>query len=287
MNSASLAPYSLSPTIGCPMDAKWTRIWCWRPVSGCASHKACAGSRRITRNFVTAASPEPSAGAGPIITRDFVSSRHSGTSILPSSGGWPFTSARYVFSTARRANARVRTLATCAVARDQQHPRRFAIDAMGNLHLLVGIALAQHRDQCVPPELRGRVHRQAGGLVDDHDALVFEQDVEVPRHLRFDRGRPPQQDRLPGAHRRRRPGGAAVRKRDLLADDRLDARARHPADSPLEEMIQPPPAAFGRDDDVALDDVDDVGQNLFSCVAARGLLAAFASSSRRAPSISR
>src|SRR4029079_1848937 len=117
-------------------------------------------------------------------------------------------------------------------------------------------------------------------------------DVEAPRHLGFDGRGPSQQDGLARAHRRRRARRASVGTRDLFADERLDARARHAPDAPLEEMIQTPAAAFRRHDDVALDDVvrkffRNFVQNLFSCVARRALLAAFASSRRRAPSINK
>ena len=51
------------------------------------------------------------------------------------------------------------------------------------------------------------------GLSITSTLVVLVEDLEVARDLRFDRGRPPQQDGLAGAHRRRRPQPLARRRR--------------------------------------------------------------------------
>ena len=48
------APYSVSPTTGCPMAAKCARIWCVRPVCGSAATSVKFSSRAITRQSVRA-----------------------------------------------------------------------------------------------------------------------------------------------------------------------------------------------------------------------------------------
>ena len=189
---------------------------------------------------------------------DGLSSSLSGRSIRPSSGGAFHQREVGLLHRAagEGAGEKARHL---AAARDHENARRLAIDSVGDLHLLVGIALAQERRQRVAPELGGGVHRQTGRLVDDQDARVLVEDLEVPRHLGLDRRRAPQEDRLAGAHRRRRPHRPPVGEEDLLPKDRLDARARQPADPPLQKVIEPPAAALDRHDDVELDDVRIAG----------------------------
>ena len=142
--------------MGWPMCARWMRIWCLRPVRGKRRSRekfigrarpsvrarfhlgetAGRGRRpymtinlRSTKKSVCAGAP--SGRTQSLMATMLCSSLPSGASIVPCSAAtWPWTMARYSFSTARLSRIFPSSPAVCGIFCDQNHAAGFAVEAV-------------------------------------------------------------------------------------------------------------------------------------------------------------
>lgn len=118
--SFRFSPYVLSPTTGCPIEARCALTWCVRPVRSSTVRRALPGvSGFTTRYSLTAFFPFTSGRVTDL--SPFLVVR--GMEMVPRCmAGTPSTTARYVFSMSPPANALLRILATGRVFATRSAP---------------------------------------------------------------------------------------------------------------------------------------------------------------------
>ncbi len=252
--------YSLSPTTGCPMLARCTRIWCVRPVPMRTSRYVNFSKRRDTRYSVSAERPLPSFAVMRMRPDRIARNRRRHPPLVIAHFPMNQRQISFLYRPARelRRQRPVRGI----VASHQQNSASAFVQTMHNARTQIPADLRERREmmheavhQCSGTRPRPRVHHQPRRLVDRNHGSVLIQDIERQVLRRgFERHRIGRRDldALPAAQHQRRFSRRAIHQHPALFDPALQARTAELGHVFLQKMVQPFPGVPGQSHDDAV-----------------------------------
>ena len=168
---------------GWPIEAMWTRTWCVRPVS--SRHSTSAASLRTSSRFQCVTARLPRLPSTMAIFLRLVAERASGASTVPSARLRNAVDDREIAPVDRMRGELLRQALVRDVGLgDDQQARRVLVDAVddarprnaADARQRSAAMVEQRVDQRAVEIARRRVDDQPGGLVDDQQMLVLEDD---------------------------------------------------------------------------------------------------------------